>query len=274
MRPWPIALCVVSPLIAAACGGPCPARSRAATQLARPATPEVPVATPSEATSPAPPEGAALTAPSAAPGNPTPSDATPGGTASSGAAPSGASSSSATPGAGTAPFASASSTPAAQPALVDDAGRPLPQTDVHPSPDGPSLALRAAALVRAIAEDAPADAAEAFFPVLAYEAVKDIPRPARDWKLRLFAAFERDIHAQHRALGADAAGLSLVRLEIPDARARWMKPGSEGNKLGYWRVLRAQLVVRTASGEERKISITSLISWRGEWYVVHLAGFK
>jgi hypothetical protein len=53
-----------------------------------------------------------------------------------------------------------------------------------------------------------------------------------------------------------------------------MKPGSEGNKLGYWRVLRAELRCREAQGRERILEVTSLISWRGEWYAVHLHGFK
>jgi hypothetical protein len=27
-------------------------------------------------------------------------------------------------------------------------------------------------------------------------------------------------------------------------------------------------------GKERTLEVTSLISWRGAWYVVHLSGFK
>jgi hypothetical protein len=53
-----------------------------------------------------------------------------------------------------------------------------------------------------------------------------------------------------------------------------MKRGAEGNRLGYWRVKRAQLVYQTDEGKERKLEITSCISWRAEWYVVHLHGFK
>ena len=53
-----------------------------------------------------------------------------------------------------------------------------------------------------------------------------------------------------------------------------MKPGKEGNRLGYFRVLRSRLRFRLASGKERSFELTSLISWRGEWYVVHLHGFQ
>jgi hypothetical protein len=53
-----------------------------------------------------------------------------------------------------------------------------------------------------------------------------------------------------------------------------MKPGSEGNKLGYWRVTRSKIRYANAAGEEKTLELTSLISWRGEWFVVHLHGFK
>lgn len=53
-----------------------------------------------------------------------------------------------------------------------------------------------------------------------------------------------------------------------------MKPGSEGNRVGYFRVLRARLRAEDERGKEHTFEVTSLIAWRGEWYVVHLNGFK
>ena len=53
-----------------------------------------------------------------------------------------------------------------------------------------------------------------------------------------------------------------------------MKPNSEGNRIGYYRVLRSRLKVNKPDGSEVALEITSMISWRGEWYVVHLHGFK
>jgi hypothetical protein len=38
-------------------------------------------------------------------------------------------------------------------------------------------------------------------------------------------------------------------------------------------VLHSQLRFET-KGKEESIDVTSLISWRGQWYVVHLLGFK
>ena len=114
----------------------------------------------------------------------------------------------------------------------------------------------------------------AFFPLVAYEQVKAIPKPAADYKARLLKAFARDIHAYHGKLGKEADGARFVRLDVPVAKAKWMEPGSEGNKLGYERVLDSKLVWSGSDGKERTLDVKSMISWRGEWYVVHLAGFK
>ena len=50
-------------------------------------------------------------------------------------------------------------------------------------------------------------------------------------------------------------------------------PHEELNKLGYYHVLHSQLRFEVG-GKEEGLDVTSLISWRGEWYVVHLLGFK
>ena len=78
----------------------------------------------------------------------------------------------------------------------------------------------------------------------------------------------------HDKLGRDASQAKFSGVDVPEANARFMKPGSEGNKVGYFRVLRSTLRFTLASGREKKLELTSLISWRGEWYVVHVAGFK
>jgi len=109
--------------------------------------------------------------------------------------------------------------------------------------------------------------------VVAYEQVKAVAKPARDWQFRLMRAFENDIHEYHRALGKSPEQAQLAGIDVPDASARWMKPGSEGNRLGYFRVLRSRLRMTRADGKERSFEVTSMISWRGEWYVVHLDGF-
>jgi hypothetical protein len=117
-------------------------------------------------------------------------------------------------------------------------------------------------------------ARSSFFPLVAYAQVKDVQKPERDYRYRLMSNFERDVKEYRKALGRDAAHAEFVGVEVPEARAEWMKPGKEGNRLGYFRVLRSRLLFRLPGGKNRSFELTSMISWRGEWYVVHLHGFE
>ena len=51
--------------------------------------------------------------------------------------------------------------------------------------------------------------------------------------------------------------------------AHWVPPGVCDNGVGYYEVANSR-VVYTEAGVTRSFGIASLISWRGEWYVVHL----
>lgn len=156
-----------------------------------------------------------------------------------------------------------------------DAGDPgaLPQTRDRPAPTSDALTARAQTLWEAIAHDDPERAMPFFFPVSAYGQVKAVTSPSGDWKHRLVSAYTRDIHAMAKTLGKNAESATFVRLDVPDKAARWVEPNEEYNKLGYYRVFGAKLVY-SVGGKERTFDISSLISWRGEWYVVHLTGFK
>jgi hypothetical protein len=166
--------------------------------------------------------------------------------------------------AGTAPDASVD-TPELNP---KDAA--LPQTKARPSTDSPLVQGRARALFNAIQRDDPSLAMPFFFPKEAYEQVKAIQNPAADWKARLVHAFERDIHTLHARIGeAD----TFDRLEVPEPRTGWVNEGEEGNRLGYFRVYGSKLHFKHGANEAA-IELKSLISWRGEWFVVHLSGFK
>lgn len=164
--------------------------------------------------------------------------------------------------------------PPQEPALRGPDGGVLPQTHQLPSTDSPLFKYHARLLWRAIVKNDPSIAMPFFFPVLAYQQVKAIAKPARDWKYRLVAAFKRTIHDYHRRLGRDRDRCTFIGIDVPEKRARWMKPGAEGNKLSYYRVLDSILRYRDAHGRKRELGITSFISWRGQWYVVHLHGFK
>jgi len=171
------------------------------------------------------------------------------------------------------PAADAGSGAERVPVLLAADGTPLPQTRDRPSVESSSFRWRLDQLVAAIAHDDPERALPAFFPRVAYEQVKAVPNPGRDWEQRLVGAFRRDIHDYHRLLGPGAASARLAALLVDERRVRWMEPGAEGNRLGYHRVTRSRLRLRLSSGAERELELTSLISWRGEWYVVHLHGF-
>ena len=160
---------------------------------------------------------------------------------------------------------------------VVDAGDPglLPQTTDKPDANDAIFLARMQLLWSAILLDDPDKALPTFFPEAAYEQTKAIEHPDADWRRRLVAHFRRDIHALHVDVASTGVGMSarLLRIELPEKRARWVEPGEEGNRLGYYRVYRTK-IVWTAESEEHDFPITSLISWRGQWYVVHLTGFK
>jgi hypothetical protein len=173
--------------------------------------------------------------------------------------------------------ASAPSASSASPALPpsSSAADPatLPQTHDHPPASGAAFDAGVAALWAGIVADDPEKAMPFFFPLAAYQQVKDVSDPASDWKRRLVAAYGRDVHGLHKRLGADAARAIFVGIEVPDARARWVDPGEEYNKIGYYRVFSSKLRY-TVDGEARAFEVKSLISWRGEWYVVHLGAIQ
>ncbi len=149
----------------------------------------------------------------------------------------------------------------------------LGQTHDKPSTSNDAFQARMKAVWEAVARDDPDHAAASFFPLEAYEQVKAIATPARDWRYRLMGNFKRDVHALHADLGRAAERAAFVRVEVPEARVRWIEPGEETNAVGYYRVYGTRIVYEV-DGKERSFGVTSLISWRGEWYVVHLTGFQ
>lgn len=162
----------------------------------------------------------------------------------------------------------------APPALLGSDGKALPQTEDQPVQSSAWFDAGVRALFRAIQVDDPSIAEAFFFPLVAYEQVKDVEEPKRDWERRLMANFRRDIHDYHKRLGPKAADARFLGIDLPKERMKWMKPRSEGNKLGYFRVTRSRLRYQTADGKPATLEVTSLISWRGEWYLVHLNGFQ
>jgi hypothetical protein len=169
----------------------------------------------------------------------------------------------------------ASTTSTAPPTPTDPVGTDpgsLPQTRAEPASAGAQLDAHAEGLWHAIVTDDPGSAMAFFFPRSAYVSVKAIPDPAADYEQRLMANYVADIHTLHTALGADPTHAALGHLTVPPA-AQWIEPGVEYNAIGYWRVYGAQLRY-TTDGRQRSFAIASLISWRGQWYVVHLNSIR
>ena len=170
-----------------------------------------------------------------------------------------------------APATTAGTVPKTTPPTTDPGE--LPQTDVKPTASGEQWDRDVAGLWDAIVTDDVAKARPFFFPLAAYKQVKQISDPAGDYDKRLITYFDQDIHALHKQLGANAAKAKLVKLDVTAANAQWIKPGVEYNKGAYWRVFDSKLLY-TVDGKQSSMLVKSMISWRGQWYVVHLTSIR
>src|SRR5262249_1821014 len=112
-----------------------------------------------------------------------------------------------------------------------------------------------------------------FFPQRAYLQVKAINDPATDYQQRLIANFADDVHTLHAQLGPNAAKAELAGISVPDNQAVLVQPGEEYNKLSYLRVYGSTTQHRV-DGQTSSFPVTSLLSWRGQWYVVHLGAIR
>jgi hypothetical protein len=156
--------------------------------------------------------------------------------------------------------------PPPEPPAVDPGT--LAQTRDLPRADDPALRTRLEALWTAVVEDRPDEALPFFFPKTAYVQLKDLGNAADDFDYRLVGYYELDVHAAHQLLSRDAPIAHLIGIEVPAGRAEWMWPGSEQNKVSYYRVYGAR-VVYSVDGKRHSFGVFSMLSWRGQWYAVH-----
>jgi len=170
------------------------------------------------------------------------------------------------------PTATPSLSPSPSPSVIAIPPPPagLPQTRAFPSASTQAFEGEMTDLWTAIATGNTSVAIQSFFPLSAYQQVKAISDPTSDWNSRLVGDYVLDIQAAHSFLGPNAANAQLVQVVVPSPQyAAWISPGGCYNKVGYWHVPGSRLVYRV-DGQLRSIGIASLISWRGQWYVVHL----
>ncbi|HSC87923.1 MAG TPA: hypothetical protein VLC09_11655 [Polyangiaceae bacterium] len=140
---------------------------------------------------------------------------------------------------------------------------------VEPLQDA-ALQDRARALFGAIVSGEPTGAEEFWFPREPFERLKDIPEPGKYWE-QLRRAYSRDVRTLH-GKRKRWEGAAFVRFELTRA-AKWVAPGKETNKIGYYRSLHGKLVY-TVEGQERSLDVHTVITWQGRWYVTHLNPFK
>ena len=145
----------------------------------------------------------------------------------------------------------------------------LPQTTQLPSATDPGFLTRVSDLWQAVITGDTALADQTFFPLSAYIQVKGISDPVHDYQTRLIPDFNQDIQTLHTQIPPYATFTSVT---VPNA-AQWILPGVEYNKGSYWRVYGTRISFSVA-GQDHYFDIASMISWRGEWYVVHLLSIR
>lgn len=149
----------------------------------------------------------------------------------------------------------------------------LPQTKAKPTTGSVQFNTEMRALWQGIVTGSIKKAKVAFFPRVAYLQVKAISNPNHDYNHRLLAHFRLDLMAAHALLGPHPNKAKLLYVKVPSYYATWINPGICYNKGGYWHVPGSRLVYEQ-NHQIHSIGIMSLISWRGQWYVVHLGGIS
>jgi hypothetical protein len=140
-----------------------------------------------------------------------------------------------------------------------------------PSSTDPVFLAKIHEFWRAVVDGQPSEALGAFFPVTAYIQVKNESYPADDWRYRLLAHYDQAIETLHAQVVSEPRPVVFTGVTVPSA-AEWILPGVEFNKGSYWRVLYST-VDYTAGGVAHTLPIISMISWRGEWYLIHILSF-
>jgi hypothetical protein len=156
-------------------------------------------------------------------------------------------------------------TPSVLPVGPANAGT-LPQTGALPKTDAVAFNDAVQDLWLAVTTGDPGYARPAFFPEGAYEQVKAIADPESDWEDRLWYDFTLDLAAAHKLVGKNA---TLIQVVTPAQYAQWIPAGACYNSMGYWHLPGSRLVYRE-DGVTHSFGIASFISWRGDWYLIHL----
>jgi hypothetical protein len=132
------------------------------------------------------------------------------------------------------------------------------------------LTERARGLFEAIVKDDPTLAEPFWFPEEPFTPLKDVKNPNKYWK-QLHRAYANDVHKLHRKRKSwDGATFESFTV---GSTPKWVKPGDEVNKIGYYRSFRGKLRYRVGD-QTSSLEVHTIITWQGRWYVTHLSKLK
>jgi hypothetical protein len=135
-----------------------------------------------------------------------------------------------------------------------------------PTTDAADLERRARALFDAVVKDEPSLGEPFWFPKEPFLVLKDPPDPGGYWE-KLHRAYADDIHALHASRPSwDRVDFDHFELGSPP---RWMNPGDEHNRIGYYRSLGGTIHYRDGDKSDAFV-VDVIITWQGKWYVTHL----
>lgn len=141
---------------------------------------------------------------------------------------------------------------------------------VRPALDSEELQQHAHALFDAIVRDEPPVGDPFWFPKEPFVPLKDVKGPDKYWD-NLHRAYANDIRALHKKRRS-WDGAKFVHFTV-GSTPKWVKPGDEANKIGYFRSFRGKLSYEIG-GETSTIDVHTIISWQGSFFVTHLRKFK
>lgn len=151
------------------------------------------------------------------------------------------------------------------------AARPFAKDNkILPPLESEELTARAKQLFEAIVHDDPALGESFWFPKEPFIPLKDVKGPDKYWN-NLHATYARDIHALHRKRKS-WDGATFVGFKV-GSTPKWVPPGDEVNKIGYYRSFRGKLTYRI-DDKNSTIDVHTIISWQGEWFITHLSKWK
>jgi hypothetical protein len=175
-------------------------------------------------------------------------------------------------GGGTPPGDAGSDAQAAAAAAGGEEAQPYAADNKVKPPEGRTeeLQARAKGLFEAIVKKEPALGDPFWFPKEPFIPLKDVKGPEKYWK-NLHQAYAEDIRKAHRKRKS-WEGATFIGFDV-GSTPKWVKPGDEVNKIGYYRSFHGKLRYEM-DGEKYSIDVHTVISWQGRWYVTHLGKFK